>query len=101
MSERRHIVLVSGGKDSTALALHLRDQRSPKAVATADLGEAEVDQILDHRGSAKHRATLEFRVLWRDGEETWEAWEQVKKLAEIDHYIRAHPEAKLKSLLQK
>jgi hypothetical protein len=73
----------------------------PKAVATADLGEAEVNSILGYRGSARQRAALEFRVLWRDGEETWEAWEQVKKLAEIDQYIRAHPEAKLKSLLQK
>ena len=73
----------------------------PKAVATADLGEAEVDSILDHRGSARQRASLEFLVRWSDGEETWEIWEQVKKLAEIDQYIRAHPEAKLKSLLPK
>jgi len=73
----------------------------PKAVATADLGEAEVDSILDHRGSARQRASLEFLVRWSDGEETWEMWEQVKKLAEIDQYIRAHPEAKLKSLLPK
>ena len=34
----------------------------PKAVATADLGEAEVNSILDHRRSARQRASLVFLV---------------------------------------
>ena len=40
---------------------------------------------------------------WSDGDETWEAWENVKKTLTviIDQYILDHPGAKLKSLLQK
>ena len=70
-----------------------------KAVAASDMGEAEVRDVLDHRGSAKKRADLEFQVRWSDGDITWETWDHVKKLAEVDAYIRAHPEAKLKALL--
>ena len=61
----------------------------PKVVATSVLGEDEVDQILDHWGSAKQRSSLEFLVRWSDVDETWEKWEQIKKLAELDNYIRA------------
>jgi hypothetical protein len=55
--------------------------------------------VLNHRGSVKSRADLEFLVSWSDGEDTWEPWESVRKLEAIDEYIRTHPEAKLKSLL--
>jgi hypothetical protein len=71
----------------------------PKVLAAADLGELEVAAVLDHRGSAKLRAELQFLLRWSDGEETWEPWEQVKKLALVDQYVRDHPEAKLNSLL--
>ena len=50
-----------------------------QAVAAADLGEAQVDAILAHRGSARKRALLEFQVQWSDGDVTWEPWERVKK----------------------
>jgi putative transposase len=73
----------------------------PKAIAAADLGEVDVDVVLDHRGNARQRAQLEFLVRWTDGDETWELWEGVKKLAEVDEYIRAHPGAKLNPLLGK
>ena len=73
----------------------------PKAVAAADLGEAEVQGILDHRGTAKKRAAMEFLVSWTDGEQTWESWATVKKLEHIDLYIRTHPHAGLKALLPK
>lgn len=72
-----------------------------KEIAAADLGEAEVKSILEHRGTARQRAALEFLVAWTDGDETWEPWANVKKLAPLDEYIRAHPEAKLNSLLPK
>ena len=72
-----------------------------KALAAADLGEAEVAQVLEHRGGARKRAELEFLVSWTDGDQTWEPWEGVKKLQQVDEYIRAHPEAKLNSLLPK
>ena len=73
----------------------------PRAIAAADLGEVEVGQVLEHRGGAKKRSELEFLVKWTDEEETWEPWENVKRLEKIDEYIRAHPEAKLNSLLPK
>jgi hypothetical protein len=72
-----------------------------KELAAADMGEVEVAEVLEHRGSAARRAELEFLVRWTDGDETWESWGHVKKLTAIDDYIRGHPEAKLKSLLQK
>jgi hypothetical protein len=72
-----------------------------KELAAADMGEVEVAEVLEHRGSAAKRAGLEFLVRWTDGDETWESWSHVKKLTAIDEYIRGHPEAKLKSLLQK
>ena len=50
--------------------------------------------LLGHRGNAKQRVDLEFQVRWSDGDISWD---HVKKL--VDVYIRAHPEAKLKSLL--
>ena len=86
--------------DATRLRPFLLSVESdPKQLAAADLGELEVSTVLDHRGSAKKRAELEFLVKWSDGDETWEPWEHVKKLAVIDEYVRAHPDAKLKSLL--
>ena len=44
---------------------------------------------------------MEFEVLWSDGDTSWESWDSVKKLEPLDAYIRAHPEAKLSSLLPK
>jgi len=73
----------------------------PKQIAAADLGESEVKEILQHRGTAKKRLEMEFEVLWSDGDTSWEAWETVKKLEPLDAYIRAHPGAKLNSLLPK
>ena len=72
-----------------------------QAVAAADLGEAQVQDVLGHRGSARDRAKLEFQVQWTDGDITWEPWERVRKLAAVDEYIRAYPRSGLKSLLQK
>ena len=69
--------------------------------AAADLGESEVKEILQHRGTAKKRVEMEFEVLWSDGDTSWESWDSVKKLEPLDAYIRAHPEAKLSSLLPK
>ncbi len=38
----------------------------------ADLGEAQVDAVLAHRGDARKRGTLEFQVQWLDGNVTWQ-----------------------------
>ena len=62
-----------------------------QAVAAADLGEAQVDAILGHRGSARKRAALEFQVQWSDGDVTWEPWERVKKLAAVEEYVGSQP----------
>jgi hypothetical protein len=62
-----------------------------QAVAAADLGEAQVDAILAHRGSVLKRASLEFQVQWSDGDVTWEQWERVKKLAAVEEYVASQP----------
>jgi len=41
---------------------------NPKQVAAADLGESEVKEIFQHRGTAKKRLEMEFEVLWPDGD---------------------------------
>ena len=55
-----------------------------------------------HRGDArKDRKALEFQILWKDGDVTWQKWGDVKKLAAVDEYIRAYPGKELKVLLGK
>ena len=71
------------------------------ALAAADMGEVAVAEVLDHRGNARKRSDLGFQVRWSDGDVTWENWEDVKRVAEVDEYIHAHPEAKLNSLLSR
>jgi hypothetical protein len=66
-----------------------------QAVAAADLGEAQVDAILAHRGSVRKRASLEFQVQWSDGDITWEPWERVKKLVAVEDYIGEQPALKV------
>ena len=64
------------------------------------MGEAQVQEVLAHRGTARKRASLEFQIQWTDGDITWESWERVRKLAAVDEYIRTYPRAGLKALLQ-
>ena len=70
-----------------------------KAVAAADMGEAQVQAVRAHRGTARHRKGLEFEIQWTDGDVTWESWERVKRLAAVDDYIREDPRKGLKALL--
>jgi hypothetical protein len=72
----------------------------PQAVAAADMGEAQVESVVDHRGSARKRATLEFKVNWTDGDVTWEPWEAVRKLAAVDDYVRVSSSPSLRGLLK-
>jgi len=72
----------------------------PQAVAAADLGEAQVEAVLAHRGSARKRSTLEFQIQWSDGDVTWEPWESVRRLAAVDEYIRVFPGPSLRGLLK-
>ena len=58
------------------------------------MNEVGVTAIIDHRGAAKKRKTMEFRVQWDDGEVAWESWDIVKKLEALDKYIKDHPELK-------
>ena len=74
----------------------------PTKLAAADLGEAEVEAVLAHRGDArKNRKALEFMIQWKDGDVTWQKWGDVKKLAKVDDYIRNHPSRELAVLLVK
>jgi hypothetical protein len=43
-----------------------------RQLAAADLGEAEVLEVIGHRGSAKKRTEMEFEVRWSDGDLFWE-----------------------------
>lgn len=70
-----------------------------QAVAAADMGEAQVEIIRAHRGTARNRSSLEFEVLWSDGDVTWEPWENVRKLGALDEYIQSVPRSGLKPLL--
>lgn len=72
-----------------------------QALAAADLGEAQVNAILGHRGTARKRSHLEFQVQWSDGDITWEPWERVKKLSAVDDYIQSSTSSDLKGLLKK
>jgi hypothetical protein len=70
-----------------------------QAVAAADLGEAQVDSVLAHKGTARKRSSLEFQIQWSDGDITWEPWERVKKLAVVDEYVKASKGRDLKGLM--
>jgi hypothetical protein len=72
-----------------------------QAVAAADLGEAQVQAVLGHRGTARNRKDLQFHIQWTDGDETWEPWERVRKLEAVDVYIRGVSGNSLKALLSK
>jgi transposase InsO family protein len=71
----------------------------PQAVAAADMGEVQVESVVDHRGSSRKRSSLEFKVQWTDGDVTWEPWESVRKLAAVDDYVRASSSPSLRGLL--
>jgi hypothetical protein len=72
-----------------------------QAVAAADLGEAQVQAVLGHRGTARNRKDLQFHIQWTDGDETWEPWERVRRLEAVDVYIRGLVGNSLKALLPK
>jgi hypothetical protein len=60
-------------------------------VAAYDRDEYVVEKIVEHRGPARHRAKLEFRVRWQgfeENEDTWLPWKNVKDLAALDIYLR-------------
>ena len=94
---------LTGGKGkvvdvSRVKYFHVAEGVDARAVAAADLGESEVLKILSHKGNARSRKGLKFEVEWSDGDITWEPWENVKKLAQLDEYIKNTPS--LKSLLK-
>lgn len=72
-----------------------------QAVAAADLGEAQVQAVLGHRGTARNRRELQFQLQWTDGDVTWESWERVRRLEAVDVYIRNQSGGSLKALLPK
>ena len=61
-----------------------------RKIAAADLGETNVEAIVNHRGPTT-KAKIEFEVLWSDGERTWEPWKTVRQLTALDAYLAAHP----------
>jgi hypothetical protein len=71
-------------------APHSMSETELRKIAATDLGETNVEAILNHRGGIT-RSKIEFEVLWSDGEKTWEPWITVRHLALLDTYIETHP----------
>ena len=70
------------------------------ALAARDNDERPVDKISAHRGDPTIRQNMEFLVHWvgdEPGQESWEQWDIVKKLVQLDDYIKLHYD-ELKSL---
>jgi hypothetical protein len=64
----------------------------PIEVAAANLfGEVQVESIKDHRGAPAYRKEMQFLVRWSDNTESWEPWENVKKLSALELYISKNP----------
>jgi hypothetical protein len=81
---------------SLLVPFRLRPGADPAAIAGADAREHVVDCIVDHNCGSKRKRDWDFRVRWRGfpdpAEDTWLPWSNVKKLAALDAYARAHPE---------
>jgi hypothetical protein len=63
------------------------------ALAARDNDERPVDKISAHRGDPTIRQNMEFLVHWvgdEPGQESWEQWDIVKKLVQLDDYIKIH-----------
>jgi hypothetical protein len=61
----------------------------------------EVDEIIAHRGSAKKRSAMTFRVRWTgftEDDDTWEPWKNLRKNLKLHAYLR---KSKLTALLPK
>jgi hypothetical protein len=85
--------------DVTRLKAYQQDPAmGAQEAAASDEGEYVVDEIVAHRGSAKDKKALRFRVRWRGyepDEDTWEAYSTVKELAALDAYLKTHPKLRL------
>jgi len=77
----------------------LNDQGA-REIAAADANEFIVQEILEHRfggNGRKTKANLQFLVHWQDygpEEDTWEPYSNLKDVAALDEYARAHPDIK-------
>lgn len=85
--------------DVTRLKEYRQDlENDDLEVAARDADEHVVEAIVEHRGNARRRSSLQFRVRWagyEPSEDTWEAYRDVKDLAALDEYARGHPELRL------
>ena len=63
------------------------------------MGEAKVQAVRTHCGTARNCKGLDFEIQWTDGDVTWESWERVKRLAPVDDYTREDSGNGLKALL--
>jgi len=81
---------------SRMLALNVPDDASREDIlrlAGLDHGEYVVDSIVDHRRVGSRKYDLEFLVRWQGyepSEDTWETYTNVKDLAALDTYLKAH-----------
>ena len=57
-----------------------------------------MDQIVDHKGSAKYKRKLLFKVRWfgySPEEDTWEPYSHVRDCEALDIYIESQPSLKV------
>ena len=63
----------------------------PRLIANKDQQMWEVDEIIAHRGSAKKRSAMTFRVRWTgftEDDDTWEPWKNLRKNLKLHAYLR-------------
>ena len=67
----------------------------PLEIAAANVfGELKVEFVCQHDGHPAERTKMKFLVRWSDTTETWEPWDNVRKLAALDEYISWNPSLK-------
>ena len=65
----------------------------PMDVAISNEQEFVVQEIKDHRGSARNKTSMQFLVSWKDygiEEDSWEPWAELRLNTKLHEYLRAN-----------
>jgi hypothetical protein len=66
-------------------------REDPYEIALRDHQEYDVEEILQHQGTARDRYNLKFLVRWAGFEEpTWEPYSQLREVAALHDYLTSH-----------
>ena len=79
---------------SGRLQLFFGDVQEAQALARYDTDQHLIQRIIDYRGSPTNRSTMEFLVVYEDGDELWHPWGKdiTDTAAYIDFYTIQQPE---------